>query len=56
MGCVSCVLLIILAFIFPPLAVLIKADCGFSLCLNIILTLICWIPGVIHAIYVVITD
>lgn len=41
-----------LAIILPPLAVLL---CGkpFQVVLNIILTLLGWIPGVIHALFVV---
>ena len=41
-----------LAIILPPLAVLL---CGkpFQFVLNLVLTLLFWIPGVIHAILVV---
>ncbi|KEI69781.1 MULTISPECIES: YqaE/Pmp3 family membrane protein [Endozoicomonas] len=41
-----------LAIILPPLAVLL---CGkpFQVILNIILTILGWIPGVIHALFVV---
>ena len=41
-----------LAIILPPLAVLF---CGkpFQVILNIILTLLGWIPGVVHALFVV---
>lgn len=41
-----------LAIILPPLAVLL---CGkpFQVILNIILTLCAWLPGVIHALFVV---
>jgi uncharacterized membrane protein YqaE (UPF0057 family) len=45
-------MLYILAILLPPLAVLI---CGkpFQFLLNIVLCLVLWIPGVIHAILVV---
>ena len=45
-------MLYFLAIILPPLAVLL---CGkpFQFILNIFLTLLFWIPGVIHAILVV---
>ena len=45
-------MLYLLAIILPPFAVLI---CGkpIQAFLNLILTLIIWIPGVIHAIFVV---
>jgi uncharacterized membrane protein YqaE (UPF0057 family) len=36
----------ILAFIFPPIAVFMVHGCGCSLVLNILLTLLGWIPGV----------
>lgn len=42
-----------IAFLLPPLAV---ALCGFkplSFILSIILTLFAWLPGVIHALFVV---
>lgn len=41
-----------LAIVLPPLAVLL---CGkpFQFILNIVLTLLGWIPGVIHALFVV---
>lgn len=46
-------LLIILSIILPPLAVGLK--CGFAkdFLINLILTLIFWIPGVIHSLYLV---
>jgi len=39
----------ILAIFFPPIAVLIKYGIGGKFLLNIVLTLIGWVPGVIHA-------
>ncbi|KAM3729160.1 Plasma membrane proteolipid [Dirofilaria immitis] len=48
--CLS-LILVILCFIFPPLAVLIARGCDVHLLLNIIFTLLAWLPGVIHAIY-----
>lgn len=48
------ILLIILIFFIPPLAVFfVKKDCNSTVILNIILTLLLWIPGVIHALYVI---
>ena len=44
------ILLIILCFLLPPLAVYLKYnDTGKPFIVNIILTLLCGIPGVIHA-------
>uniref|UniRef100_A0A1I8AK60 Plasma membrane proteolipid 3 n=1 Tax=Steinernema glaseri TaxID=37863 RepID=A0A1I8AK60_9BILA len=48
----SC-LLLVLSVICPPLAVLIDQGCNFHFLINLCLTLIVWIPGVIHAIYVI---
>jgi uncharacterized membrane protein YqaE (UPF0057 family) len=47
------VLLIILAIILPPVAVLIKKGVGKDLLINIILCLIFFLPGLIHALWVV---
>ena len=47
------ILLIIVAFILPPLAVGIKEGLGASLLINILLTLLLWLPGFIHALIVV---
>jgi len=50
-------LLVILALILPPLAVYLKYDeAGKPFIINIILTLLCGLPGVIHALYHVLKD
>ena len=46
-------LLIILAFLLPPLAVGLKDGIGGSFFLNLILTMLFWLPGFIHALIVV---
>lgn len=43
---------LLLAVFLPPVAVLLRAGIGLQLVLNIILTIIGWIPGVIHALWV----
>jgi uncharacterized membrane protein YqaE (UPF0057 family) len=43
----------IAAFFFPPLAVGIKKGFSGTLLLNILLTLLGWLPGFIHALIVV---
>ncbi|MHC5004757.1 MAG: YqaE/Pmp3 family membrane protein [Planctomycetota bacterium] len=48
------VLLLVVAFFLPPLAVGIKEGLGTSLLINILLTLLLWLPGFIHAIIVVV--
>jgi uncharacterized membrane protein YqaE (UPF0057 family) len=50
---VSTVLLVILAIILPPAAVLIKDGLGIQLLINIILTLIGYLPGIVHALWIV---
>lgn len=47
------VLLIILAIILPPIAVIIKRGFGKDLLINIILWILVVIPGVIHALWIV---
>ncbi len=46
-------LLVIIAILLPPLAVGLKNGIGGSFVLNLILTLIFWLPGMIHALLVV---
>lgn len=46
----------IIALFIPPLAVGLKTGIGFSLILNIILTLLGFLPGVIHAIFVILSS
>jgi len=45
--------LLILAFFLPPVAVLMKAGCGADFLINILLTILGIIPGMIHAFWVV---
>ncbi len=47
------VLLIILAILLPPVAVLLKDGVGKSLLISVLLTIFFFIPGVIHALWVV---
>jgi len=46
--------IIIVAIFLPPLAVFIKRNaCDLDVLINILLTILGWIPGIIHALYVV---
>ncbi len=47
------ILLIIIAILLPPLAVFLKSGVGQDLLINIILCILFWIPGVLHALWVV---
>ena len=49
------VLKIILALILPPLGVLLEVGLGLHFWLNIVLTLFGFIPGIIHAVYIIAT-
>lgn len=46
---------ILLAILLPPLGVFLQVGIGLHFWLNILLTLLGWIPGVIHAIYIILT-
>ncbi|GGK65195.1 YqaE/Pmp3 family membrane protein [Amphritea balenae] len=46
-------LLIILAILLPPIAVFLKTGVGLQLLINIILCLFFYIPGIIHALWLV---
>ncbi|KAK9681149.1 plasma membrane proteolipid Pmp3 [Basidiobolus ranarum] len=41
------------AVILPPLGVLMERGCGIDLLINIGLTLLGYIPGIIHAFYII---
>ncbi|REC96167.1 uncharacterized membrane protein YqaE (UPF0057 family) [Kushneria indalinina DSM 14324] len=45
--------LIVLSFLLPPLAVYLAVGIGDALWLNLLLTLMGYIPGIIHALIVV---
>lgn len=46
-------LLIIIAILLPPLAVGLKEGIGVHLVLNIVLTIFFWLPGFLHALWIV---
>ena len=47
------VILIILAIILPPLAVFLQKGAGKDFVINIILCLFFYVPGILHALWVV---
>lgn len=47
---------LLLAVFLPPVGVAVKKGLGFQLVLNIILTFLGYIPGVIHALYIILKD
>jgi uncharacterized membrane protein YqaE (UPF0057 family) len=49
------VLRIILSILIPPLGVFLQVGLGGQFWLNVLLTLLGYIPGVVHAIYVILS-
>lgn len=47
------VIRILLAIILPPLGVFLQVGIGLHFWLNILLTILGYIPGIIHAIYII---
>jgi uncharacterized membrane protein YqaE (UPF0057 family) len=45
---------ILLAILLPPLGVFLQVGLGLQFWVNILLTLLGYIPGIIHAIYIII--
>lgn len=48
------VLRIILSILLPPLGVFLQVGLGLQFWLNILLTMLGYIPGIIHAVYIII--
>lgn len=46
---------LIIAFFLPPLAVFLEVGLGMQFWLNLILTLFFYVPGILHAFYVILT-
>ncbi|KAI8410875.1 hypothetical protein FOFC_07469 [Fusarium oxysporum] len=44
---------ILLAIILPPVGVFLERGCGTDLLINILLTILGFIPGIIHALYII---
>ncbi|KAF2269582.1 putative stress response RCI peptide [Lojkania enalia] len=51
MGFVKTILLIVVTIFVPPLGVFLIAGCGVDLLINILLTILGYLPGHIHAFY-----
>ncbi|PSR83823.1 hypothetical protein BD289DRAFT_276010 [Coniella lustricola] len=52
-GVCSLVLLILITLLFPPVGVVLVAGCGADVLINVCLTLLGYIPGHIHAFYII---
>lgn len=46
---------IIFSILIPPLGVFLQVGIGIQFWINVVLTLLGYIPGVIHAIYIIVT-
>lgn len=46
---------ILLAILLPPLGVFFQVGLGFHFWLNIVLTLCGFIPGIVHALYIILS-
>lgn len=49
----SDIIKIIVAIVLPPLGVFLERGCSSSFFINILLTILGYIPGIIHALYVI---
>ncbi len=49
------ILRIILSILLPPLGVFLQVGIGVQFWINILLTLLGYIPGIIHAVYIIAT-
>lgn len=49
------ILRILLSIILPPLGVFLQEGIGFHFWLNILLTLLGYVPGIVHAVWIIIT-
>ncbi len=46
---------IILSILIPPLGVFLQVGLGLQFWINVLLTILGYIPGVLHAIYIIVT-
>ncbi|KAI1015397.1 hypothetical protein LB504_011017, partial [Fusarium proliferatum] len=44
---------IFLAIFLPPIGVFLERGCRADFFINILLTILCYIPGIIHALYII---
>lgn len=49
---ISAILIILITILIPPIGVLMVAGCGADFFINILLTLLGYLPGHIHAFYI----
>lgn len=49
------VIRLLLAILLPPLGVFLQVGIGMQFWLNVLLTLLGYVPGIIHAVYIIVT-
>lgn len=49
------VLRILLAILLPPLGVFLQVGIGLHFWLNILLTILGYVPGIVHAVYIIVS-
>jgi uncharacterized membrane protein YqaE (UPF0057 family) len=49
------VLRILLAILLPPLGVFLQVGFGLQFWLNLLLTILGYVPGIVHAVYIIVT-
>ena len=49
------VIRILLAIVLPPVGVFLQVGFGLHFWLNILLTLLGYLPGIVHAVYIILT-
>ena len=48
------VLRVLLAIVLPPLGVFLQVGLGLQFWLNVLLTLLGYVPGIVHAVYIIV--
>lgn len=46
---------IVLAILLPPVGVALQVGLGFHFWLNVLLTILGYVPGILHALYIILT-
>lgn len=49
-------ILVVAAVLLPPLAVFLARGMGTDFWISVVLTILMWVPGVLHALWVVLND
>jgi uncharacterized membrane protein YqaE (UPF0057 family) len=47
---------VLIALFLPPLAVALRKGLGLQFLINLILCLLFWVPAIVHAVYVVVSE